>query len=269
MDTVFDMLSTSLTTHQSVWRSGVFFSTLLVLAVLEALKPRRPITGRGQRWINHLSLGAANIILLRLVLPGGLMAIAINVEGGGLLGWLGLSPLLSFVLALLVLDLVIYAQHVMLHKIPFLWRLHAPHHGDRALDVSSGLRFHPAEALLSGAVKACAVVVLGAPLVAVIAFEILLSAASLFTHANWHLGKADRVLRLAIVTPDMHRIHHSRLDAETRHNFGFFISVWDRLFGTWQEAPTHGQQNMQLGLDDMPEHGLRATLIFPWAKDRK
>jgi sterol desaturase/sphingolipid hydroxylase (fatty acid hydroxylase superfamily) len=265
MDTLFSQFAQSLNEHQGVWRSGVFVSALVVLATRESLRPRRPIAGRTRRWVNHLFLGTVNIVLLRLVLPGGLMALAVYGQGGGVLGWLALGPVASFVLALILLDLLIYTQHVVLHKIPALWILHAPHHGDRALDVSSGLRFHPAEALLSGGVKAIGVLALGAPLAAVIAFEILLSAASLFTHANWHLGRVDRWLRWVIVTPDMHRLHHSRLADETRHNFGFLISFWDRLFGTWQEQPQSGQTGMALGLEEMPEDGLRATLVYPLA----
>ena len=265
MDALFSIFAQSLSDHQGIWRGAVFVTTLVILATLEILRPRRVITGRPQRWANHLFLGTVNIVLLRLVLPGGLMALALYGQGGGVLGWLGLGPLASFVLALILLDLLIYAQHVALHKIPALWLLHAPHHGDRALDVSSGLRFHPAEALLSGAVKALGVLALGAPLAAVIAFEILLSAASLFTHANWHLGRVDQWLRWMIVTPDMHRIHHSRLADETRHNFGFLISFWDRLFGTWQDQPQSGQTGMTLGLEEMPEDGLSATLVYPLA----
>ena len=263
MDDLFAIFSHALSTNQGVWRSGVFVTTLIILAIFEILRPRRLIVGRGRRWAHHLFLGTLNIILLRLVLPGGLMTLAIYGQGGGLFGWLALNPWISFVLSLILLDLLIYTQHVVLHKIPALWILHAPHHGDRALDVSSGLRFHPAEALFSSGVKALGVLAFGAPLASVIAFEILLSAASLFTHANWHLGKVDRWLRWVIVTPDMHRIHHSRIADETRHNFGFLISFWDRLFGTWQDQPQSGQTDMRLGLEEMPEDGLRATLAYP------
>jgi sterol desaturase/sphingolipid hydroxylase (fatty acid hydroxylase superfamily) len=253
-----------LVTHHASWRSGIFVSALMALAVLEIIRPRRVITNRPQRWFNHLFLGAANIILLRIVLPGGLMAVAIFGHGDGLIGWLGISGWAAFFISLIALDFVVYAQHVGLHKVPFLWPLHAPHHGDRALDVSSGLRFHPGEALVSAAIKAAAILALGAPLAAVIAFEIILSAASLFTHANWALGRVDGWLRWAIVTPDMHRIHHSRVAHESHRNFGFFISLWDRLFNTWQAQPENGHQNMAIGLDDMPDDGLTATLNRPW-----
>ncbi len=260
MDGFFDHL----VANQASWRSGIFVSALMTLAVLELIRPRRQIVGRPQRWFNHLFLGTANIILLRLVLPGGLMAVAIFGQGGGLMGWFGISGWAAFFICLIALDLVVYGQHLALHKFAFLWPLHAPHHGDRALDVSSGLRFHPGEALFSAAVKAAAIVALGAPLAAVIAFEIILSAASLFTHANWALGRVDGWLRWLIVTPDMHRIHHSRLTPESHRNFGFFISLWDRLFNTWQAQPLNGHQKMAIGLDDMPDDGLTATLNRPW-----
>ncbi len=253
-----------LVAHQAEWRGGVFLSALLVLSLLEMIKPRRVITGRRQRWANHLFLGAANLLLLRLVLPGGLMAIAIWGQGGGLINWLGLQGIWAILACLLILDFVVYAQHVGFHKIAFLWPLHAPHHGDRALDVSSGLRFHPGEALISAAIKGAAIFALGAPLASVIAFEIILSAASLFTHANWALGRTDAWLRWGLITPDIHRLHHSRIDSESQHNFGFFLSIWDRLFGSWKDYGQKTQTDMQLGLDDMPDDGLAATLRHPW-----
>ena len=253
-----------LVANQAAWRGGVFISALLALSLLEGLKPRRVIPRRKQRWVHHLFLGTANLLLLRLVLPGGLMAIAMIGQGGGLIGWLGLQGIWAILVSLLVLDFVVYAQHMGFHKISFLWPLHAPHHGDRALDVTSGLRFHPGEALVSAAIKGAAIFALGAPLASVIAFEIILTAASLFTHANWAMGRADTWLRWVIITPDIHRLHHSRLETEAQHNFGFFLSIWDRAFGNWKDSGQKSQTDMQLGLDDMPEDGLVATLTRPW-----
>ena len=159
------------------------------------------------------------------------------LAGDGLLGLLALPYWLGFGLSLVLLDLTLYWQHRLFHRIDFLWALHGAHHGDRNLNVSSGLRFHPGEALVSFAIKAIAVMVLGVPVAAVILFEILLNGASLFNHANWSLGRADRWIEKLIVTPDMHRLHHSRLDDESRKNFGFFLSIWDRLFASYQAEP--------------------------------
>lgn len=258
-----------LTTHETALRSGVFFTLLLVFLLLERARPRRRQSVSANHFIGNLCLGIINAALLRLVLPGGLVALAVLGAGDGLLGLLALPYWLGFGLSLVLLDLTLYWQHRLFHRIDFLWALHGAHHGDRNLNVSSGLRFHPGEALVSFAIKAIAVMVLGAPVAAVILFEILLNGASLFNHANWSLGRADRWIEKLIVTPDMHRLHHSRLDDESRKNFGFFLSIWDRLFASYQAEPKNPHETIALGLDTMPLDNLAATLWHPFKSRTK
>ena len=252
-----------LITYQNDIRLFAFFGLLIVLFILEQALPRRRQTPSARHYIGNLVLGGINIFVLRLLLPGGLVGIAFLRDGGGLMAYLALPTWADFLICLLVLDLTLYTQHRLLHKIPLLWRLHAPHHSDRTLNVASGVRFHPGEAVFSAAVKAAAVWLLGAPVGAVILFEVLLSSASLFNHANWSLGAADRVIRRLIVTPDMHRIHHSRRPAESHKNFGFFLSLWDRLFASYQDRPHAPHVDLALGLSDAPDDGLTATLAQP------
>lgn len=255
-----------LITHQSDIRLAAFFGLLIVLFILERLLPRRRQSSSARHYLTNLVLGGMNIVVLRLLLPGGLVGIAVLREGGGLMSYLALPAWGTLLLCLLVLDVTLYAQHRLLHKIPFLWRLHAPHHSDRDLNVASGVRFHPGEAVFSAAIKAAAIWLLGAPVAAVILFEVLLSSASLFNHTNWSLGAADGWLRRLIVTPDMHRLHHSRRAAETHKNFGFFLSLWDRLFGSYQDRPHAPHVDLALGLAEAPDDGLAATLTQPLKK---
>ena len=196
------------------------------------LFPRRFLGARLARWRTNFLLGGANMFLLRIVLPGGLVALAFNAYGGGVFGRLDMPLWAEILISLVILDFVIYAQHVALHRIAFLWPLHATHHAEQTLDVSSGLRFHPGEALVSLGVKALAVLALGIHPVTVIIFEILLSSASLFTHTNLSISVDGMpACRHFFVSPDMHRLHHSRAD---RWNVaaisGFCLSVWDKIF---------------------------------------
>ena len=256
-------LSEWLLAHEAGLRSGVFIGLLALLWALETALPRRRQSVTAQHFAGNLAFAFLNGALVRLMLPGGLAVFAASRDGGGLMGYADLPLWAEFIACLVLLDLTLYWQHRLLHKVPFLWRLHAPHHGDRTLNVSSAVRFHPFEALFSTAVKALAVAVLGAPAAAVILFELLLNGASLFNHANWSLGRADALLQKLIVTPDMHRLHHSRLDAESRRNFGFFLSLWDRLFASYQSEPATPHRDLPLGLDAMPKDGLLATLAAP------
>ena len=235
-------------------RLACFLSLLTVLGVAEALWPRQSAAPRRrQRWPVNLGLGLLNVLSLRLLLPWLAVDAALWAQAHhlGLLPRLPIPSLLAAVLAFAALDLVIYAQHRLMHRSAFLWRMHRMHHTDLALDVSSGVRFHPAEILLSMGIKMGTVVLLGAAPDVVLSFEIVLSSFSLFTHANLHLPAAmDRVMRRVFVTPDMHRIHHSVLHAEHDTNFGFHVSWWDRLFGTYTASPASEQSIMTLGLED-------------------
>ena len=249
--------------HETVLRMLVFVGSLGLLAGLEVLFPRRFLGSRLARWRTNFLLGGTNMFFMRIVLPGGLVALAFSAYGGGVLSWLDWPLWAEILISLVILDFVIYTQHVALHRIPFLWPLHATHHAEQTLDVSSGLRFHPGEALVSLGVKAAAVVALGVHPVTVIIFEILLSSASLFTHTNLDLGRWDARLQTLFVSPDMHRLHHSRAEDESRRNFGFFLSVWDKIFKTYRATPHTAHETLPLGLAGFREGGLIEALRHP------
>lgn len=249
--------------HEQVLRGLVFTVSLGLLAVFEITFPRRFLGARMARWRTNFLLGGANLFFMRVVLPGGLVALAYNTNGGGVFGWLELPLWVEIFISLIILDFVIYAQHMALHHIPFLWPLHATHHAEQTLDVSSGLRFHPGEALVSLGVKALAVLALGVHPAAVIIFEILLSSASLFTHTNLDLGRWDARLQTLFVSPDMHRLHHSRAAHESRANFGFCLSVWDRIFKTYRASPHMPHEALPLGLAGFRQGGLIEALWHP------
>jgi sterol desaturase/sphingolipid hydroxylase (fatty acid hydroxylase superfamily) len=229
-----------------------FFGVLGAMAIWEILAPRRSQTlGRGIRWPNNLGLSALNTVLVRLSVPITLIAVADLAEARnwGLLNQLSLPDWLRLVTTLLVLDLAIYAQHVLFHAVPLLWRLHRLHHADPEFDVTTGVRFHPLEILLSIAFKLALVVMLGASAAAILIFEILLNATSLFNHGNVNLpANFDRYLRWVVVTPDMHRVHHSVVPRETNSNFGFNLPWWDHLFRTYTAQPDRGHKLMRLGI---------------------
>ncbi len=241
-----------LLSNEPIIRLGSFLSLFAILAIAEALAPRRVRSvSRWYRWANNLFIVVINTLVLRLLFPAAAVGLALYVEsnGWGLLPLLGLSQPVTTILSVLLLDLVIYGQHVAFHKVPLLWRLHRMHHADLDFDVTTGLRFHPAEIILSMVIKFAAIAALGAPPVAVLLFEIILASTSLFNHSNLRLAlSADAILRLIIVTPDMHRVHHSILREETDSNFGFNVPWWDRLFGTYRAQPNAGHEAMQIGL---------------------
>jgi sterol desaturase/sphingolipid hydroxylase (fatty acid hydroxylase superfamily) len=239
-------------------RLAIFVGIFVLLAVAEAIRPRRArILPRRQRWLSHAATIGLSTLLLRIVaalFP--LIGVAAAALYAGQQSW-GLFNIviwpgwLEVVLALILLDLAIWAQHVATHHVPMLWQFHKVHHADRDLDASSALRFHPVEILLSALYKLAVILALGPAVVAVIAFEVLLNACAMFNHANWALPqRVDALLRLLIVTPDMHRIHHSVLGHEHNRNFGFCLSLWDRLFRTYQAVPKAGQEGMTIGLSD-------------------
>ncbi len=233
-------------------RLAAFAGGLGLFALLEAAFPRRPRRiGRWRRWPANLLLVAFNSLALRLLLPFTALATAFLVQarGIGLLPALALPAWAQVLLAVAALDLLIYAQHVVFHKVPALWRLHRVHHTDLELDVTTGTRFHFIEIILSMLIKMAAVAALGAPPLAVLLFEVLLNLTAMFNHSNLRLpGALDRALRLALVTPDFHRVHHSVLREETDSNYGFNLSLWDRLFGTYRPQPRAGHLGMTIGL---------------------
>ncbi|WP_435100774.1 sterol desaturase family protein [Arhodomonas sp. AD133] len=232
-------------------RLGVFLGVLALLGLGELGRPRRTTVRRRGRWWPNLAMLAIDALVLRFVFP--LLAVGVALwadsSGVGLLRWAGLPAAVAFVAALLVLDFAIWAQHLAMHRLPWLWRMHRVHHSDLEFDITTGVRFHPLEIVVSMLYKMAVVALLGASVTAVIAFEVLLNATSLFNHANLRLPDTlDRWLRLIVVTPDMHRVHHSLWQPETDSNYGFNLPWWDRLFGTYRAAPRDGHVAMRIGL---------------------
>ncbi len=238
--------------HEKQVRMAIFFSVLAVVALWELLAPRRALTvSKAVRWANNLGLVFFNSWLLRLVFPAAAVGMAAfaTEQGWGLFNYYSVPGWLALLLSVVLLDFIIWLQHVMVHAVPLLWRLHRMHHADLDYDVTTGARFHPLEILLSMLIKFAAIVVLGPPLLAIIIFEVLLNATAMFNHGNIRLpGRLDRVLRWLIVTPDMHRVHHSVEDDEANSNFGFNLPWWDRLFGTYRDQPRGGHQGMTIGI---------------------
>jgi sterol desaturase/sphingolipid hydroxylase (fatty acid hydroxylase superfamily) len=263
-----------LLTHEPAIRLGGFVAILLLMALWEALAPRRHQTiGRLRRWPGNLGVVALNAALIRLILPTATVGVALFAEarGWGLLHVLATPGWFSILASLILLDLTIYIQHVVFHAVPLLWRLHRMHHADLEFDVTTGVRFHPVEIVLSMIIKLGIVTALGAPALGVLAFEVLLNATSMFSHGNIALPpRLDRVLRLFVVTPDMHRVHHSIERRETDSNFGFNLPWWDRLFGTYRAAPAAGHDGMTIGIShfrDEKELRLDRMLLQPLRKD--
>jgi len=233
-------------------RLAAFAGVFSAMALWELLAPRRPwAVGRALRWPSNLGILVADVLAVRLLLPTAAAGVALVAaeRGFGLFHVIGLPFWLAAPIGFLALDLVIYGQHVMFHHVPWLWRLHRMHHADLDIDVTTGVRFHPVEILLSLVIKIATVALLGIPVAAVVCFEVVLNATSMFNHANASLPRwLDRVARLMLVTPDMHRVHHSILRQETDSNFGFNLPWWDRLFGTYRAEPRAGHDGMTIGL---------------------
>lgn len=236
---------------ESIVRLSAFFGILLIMACWQALAPRRPLRFGYRRWPANLGIVLLNVILVRLLIPTGAVGAAVwaGQANFGVMHWLDVPHAGAVVVTVIVLDGIIYAQHVLFHAVPVLWRLHMVHHADQDIDVTTGLRFHPVEILLSMLIKMLTVALLGVPVLAVILFEIILNGMAMFNHANVRLPlRLDAILRLVLVTPDMHRVHHSIIRSETNSNFGFNLSIWDRLFGTYQAQPGDGHDGMTIGL---------------------
>jgi sterol desaturase/sphingolipid hydroxylase (fatty acid hydroxylase superfamily) len=257
------------------WRAGVFLTLFALFSGLEALVPKRVRTlPRARRWPTNLAVTLLNTLALRglaILLP--LLAIGAAVDAGaqgwGLLNHVGWPAWVELVLAVLILDFAIWAQHLVTHKVPLFWRFHRVHHADRDMDVTTGFRFHPVEILASMGLKIGLVYALGPSALAVLVFEILLSGTALFNHSNLGLpGPVDRVLRLVLVTPDMHRVHHSIHREEHDSNYGFALSVWDRLFRTYVPEPKAGHEAMTVGLEWQDERPARLgwALTLPFRR---
>jgi sterol desaturase/sphingolipid hydroxylase (fatty acid hydroxylase superfamily) len=239
--------------HATPIRLGFFFGLLAIMAVWEILAPRRALQqNKPIRWTNNLALTIISTLADRALLPVAAIGVAAFAakHGLGLLHLFQLPYSLAVMLSILVLDLAIYLQHRMFHAVPLLWRLHRVHHADLDFDVTTGARFHPLEILLSTVIKFTVILVVGPPAVAVLMFEILLNATSMFNHSNVRIPTSlDRFVRGLVVTPDMHRVHHSIKPRETNSNFGFNLSWWDRLFGTYRAQPEASHGAMTLGID--------------------
>jgi sterol desaturase/sphingolipid hydroxylase (fatty acid hydroxylase superfamily) len=242
---------------EPVWRLAFFATIFLSLAVLEIVHPRleRPELMRAlkaRRWFTNLSILVFSSLMLRVAFPAAATGVALFADrhGYGLLPMLGLPPLAAGILAFIILDFAIWLEHVVFHKVPLLWRIHRVHHADTGLDLTTGLRFHPLEILLSILWKSAVILIIGAPAVTVLIFEVVLNGAAMFNHANIRLSaRADRMLRRFIVTPDMHSIHHSAEPSETDTNYGFNLSIWDRIFSTYLPRSKHPPETMQIGLE--------------------
>lgn len=233
-------------------RLGIFLGVLGVMALLETLFPRRPRGfKRRQRWFANFGVLVIASLLVRVLLPWLPVSVALYAQSMniGLFNIFTFSGPIAVLLGVVFLDFCIYAQHVAMHKVPVLWRLHRMHHADLDYDVSTGIRFHPVEIFLSLFYKMALVLALGIDPVAVILFEVILNAMAMFNHANFKLPlKVDKILRRVIVTPDMHRVHHSSIQTETDSNYGFNVSLWDRLFKTYTAQPSKGHDKMTIGL---------------------
>ena len=242
-------------------RLGVFLGVFAIFALWERQAPARTLKlPRRQRWGANLGLALTSTLVVRLILPGSALATAsiAAAEGWGLFNRIDLPAWLAVPAAVVLLDLVIYLQHVIFHSVPVLARLHAVHHADPDFDLTTGIRFHPGEILISTLIKIGAVAALGAPFLAVLVFEILLNATVMFNHANVSLPAwLEPAARRILVTPDMHRIHHSVIEAERNSNYGFCLSVWDRLLGTYTAEPVGA---LELGLSDWRDRDVIATL---------
>ncbi len=264
--------------HEGLIRLSVFGGVLVLMLALESLFPRK---ARTQNRLLHIAtnLGIVVIytVLLRLIFTIIAIGAAVGVaayaseHGWGLLNLFEMPPWAHIILSVILLDLAVYWQHVASHKIPMIWAFHKMHHADRDIDATTGIRFHPVEIVLSMAYKMLVVLLLGPAVVGVILFEIILNGSAMFNHANLRLPLwLDRIVRLVFVTPDMHRVHHSVIVRETNSNYGFNLSIWDRIFGSYIDQPAEGHDNMTIGLSeyqtDKPSH-LLWNLALPFSKN--
>jgi sterol desaturase/sphingolipid hydroxylase (fatty acid hydroxylase superfamily) len=260
--------------YEPLIRFGAFSGVLLLMALWELAAPRRHASvTRIRRWPNNVGVVMVDAVIVRVLFPISAVGLALVAEtrGIGLLNIIHMPVALAVLLSVVILDLAIYCQHVLFHAVPALWRLHRMHHADLEFDVTTGLRFHPLEILISMAIKFVVIAAFGAPAVALLIFEVLLNATSMFNHSNIRIpATLDEVLRWIVVTPDMHRVHHSIVARETNSNFGFNVPWWDRLFGTYRAQPAAGHEGMTIGIEqfrDPRELRLDRMLLQPWRGD--
>ena len=249
------------------------FGSLTVLELSHPRLERDEMRGalKSRRWVTNMSMVVLSSVALRFVFPLAAVGTAMWAQGAGigLFNVIDVPPILAGIAAFVVLDFIVWLEHVASHRIPLLWRIHRMHHADTGFDVTTALRFHPLEIVLSMVWKALVIVLLGAPVLAVLVFEIVLNGMAMFNHSNVRLPLGlDRVMRMLVVTPDMHRVHHSSLRRETDSNYGFNLSIWDRLFGQYVDQPSKGHDGMEIGLeawrDPKEAAGLRWTLALPF-----
>lgn len=246
-----------ITQHEVSIRLSFFFAVFVLMSLWEVQSPRRVLTvSKTMRWGNNLALIFLNSLILRLIFPAAAVGVAVSAadNGWGLFNHFEVPFPLVIVLSVVAMDFIIYLQHVLVHTVPVLWRLHRVHHADLDYDITTGARFHPLEMILSMLIKFTTIALLGTPVVAVLIFEVVLNGMAMFNHANVRLPLGlDRVLRLIVVTPDMHRVHHSVEDSEANSNFGFNLSIWDRLFRTYIDQPCGGHEGMTIGIHNYRE----------------
>lgn len=264
---------------EAVIRLTAFLSIFAAMAAFELWSPRlerAEMRGalKSRRWFTNLMMVVLSSVLVRILFPAAAVGAALWAEhqGYGLFRQAGIDPVLAGIIGFVILDLAIWLEHLASHKIPILWRIHRMHHADTGFDLTTALRFHPLEIVLSMVWKAVIVVALGVPVVAVLVFEIVLNGMAMFNHANARLPLGlDRVLRLFVVTPDMHRVHHSSIPSETDSNYGFNFPVWDRVFGTYNDQPKLGHDGMEIGLREFRDGSsanLLWSLLLPFRGDK-
>ena len=268
--------STNFISPETLVRLGFFAAIFFVMALSENIAPRRMLSkSKTKRWISNMGMEIIDVVVLRLIFPLFPVGIAVICaqRGWGLLNYYQIAPLPSLIIGVLALDFVIYLQHRMFHVVPLFWRVHMVHHTDQDIDVTTAVRFHPLEIILSLLIKFAAVAAIGAPPLSVLIFEVMLNGASMFNHGNVRIPISfDRIIRMVLVTPDMHRVHHSVVVRETNSNYGFSFSWWDRLFGTYKTQPQEGHDQMKIGLNgyhDDRSLKLSALLTMPFSYQKR
>jgi sterol desaturase/sphingolipid hydroxylase (fatty acid hydroxylase superfamily) len=259
-------------TNEAIIRLSAFLAIITIMAIWETMKPIMTLSiSKKQRWMNNFGLVALNVIILRILFPTAAVGAAIYAteHSWGLFNNMTLSSWITVIISLIIMDMLIYFQHRIFHKIPILWRLHLVHHADLDYDLSTGLRFHPIEIILSMLIKFAIILILGIPIIAVILFEIILNSVAIFNHSNISFPKKlDRILRWFIVTPDMHRVHHSVEIDETNSNFGFNLPWWDRIFKSYRQQTR--ATNITIGLPEYRKpqqvYGIIQMLRLPFKK---
>ena len=254
-------------------RPAIFVGFLLVFGLLEYLLPRRELKPiKAKRWFTNMAIIVIDSVVIKLLFKSAAIGVALWAasKGYGLFNMVGLPYWLAFIVSFIVLDLAIWFSHVMSHVVPMFWRIHRMHHSDRDIDASTAIRFHPIEIALSMVWKFIIVILLGAPVMAVLVFEIVLNGAAIFNHSNFKLPLwLDKILRLVVVTPDMHRVHHSTIGKEHNSNYGFNLSIWDHMFKTYTDQPEKGHDGMTIGLENCQDEKparLDWSLMVPFKK---